>query len=192
MKPLPLRHLLAIAIAITCISLAISSYSTEVSRQDAQNGIVEWGAPPPPMGAYLETILAIPGSLVAAPLMVVAAVFESSWPFQFAIVFGATFFWYCVGWCIDCVTGAVEQDTPPKFVLIHFSALRIVSAILFPLFVLEGFRVGGYFCAIGKPPYWSEMLMYGIAMVWITIGASFALQKFRESHTNPRSCLFAK
>jgi hypothetical protein len=192
MRPVPLRHLLAIAIAITCTGLTISNYSPEVSRQDAQSGMVEFGAPPPPVGAFPETILATPGCLAAIPLMIVAGVFESSWPMQFAIVFGATFFWYCVGWYIDCVTGAVERDTPPRFVLIHFSALRIASAALFPLFLLQGFRVGDYFCAVGKPPFCSEILMYGIAMVWITIGTWFALHKFRESHTNRPSCLFAK
>jgi hypothetical protein len=190
MRPISLRHLLAIAIAITCTILAISNHDAEVSRQDAQNGFIEWGAPPAPTGAFLEPILATPGLLVAAPLMLVAAVFESSWPLQFALVFGTTFFWYCVGWWIDCVRGAVEGDTPPKFVRIHFSALRIVSVVLFPIFLLEGFRVGNYFCAIGKPPFWSEMLLYGIAMVWITIGAWFAGKKFRASHTKSLPRLF--
>jgi hypothetical protein len=191
MKPVRLRHLLAIAIAIICTGLAISNHATEVSRQDAENGVIEWGAPPPPMGAFPEAILATPGYLAALPLMIIAGVFESSWPFQFSLVLGAIFFWYCVGWWIDCVRGAVDRDTPPRFVLIHFSALRIVSVVLFPIFLLEGFRVGDYFCANGKPPFWSEMLMYGVAMVWITIGASFALQKFRESRKSPGLCLFS-
>ena len=192
MRPIPLRQTIALVVAVICIALSISNHVTEVSQQDAQTGVVGFGAPPPPMGAFPYEILATPGLLVAAPLMIVAAMFTSSWPFQFAIIFGAAFFWYCVGWWIDCIRGAVERDTPPRFVLIHFSALRIASAVLFPLFVFAGFRVGDYFCVVDKPPFWSEMLMYGIQMVWITIGASFAWWKFRESRKNPVSCLFAE
>src|SRR6185437_10887893 len=78
MRPVSLRHLLAIAIAITCTILAISNHDAEVSRQDAQNGVVEWGpAPSPPTEAFAEEVLVTPGLLVAAPLMIVAAVFES-------------------------------------------------------------------------------------------------------------------
>lgn len=119
--------------------------------------------------------------------MLLGSTLESGFFLQGAMILGAAFFWYCVGWVIDCALGLVPRETPPRFVTLHMRGLRVAGAILFPFGLLRGLQVGNYFCANNKPPYWSELLMYGIGMVWISLGASFELLRFLRSRTSGTS-----
>jgi hypothetical protein len=181
MKPAPLRHLVAIGIGAMCIALAISNHYAGVARQNASSDFI-FQTPFPPDGVFLEGALAFHGLISGLPLIIAGAEHESEWLLECGQILGAIFFWYCVGWWVDCVRGSVERDTPPRFVLIHLRALRVISVVLFPLGLIEGMRVGEEgWCANGKPPFLAELLIYGIGMAWISVGTWFAWQKFRES-----------
>ena len=176
MKAFPVRRLLTIGIVAICVSLAISNHYTKISQGPKNEFCV--GAPPPAAGAFPEAILVTPGTIAALPLILLGSTLESGFFLQGAMILGAAFFWYCVGWVIDCALGLVPRETPPRFVTLHLRVLSVASAVLFPFGLLRGLQVGNHFCANHKPPYWSELLMYGIGMVWISLGASFELLRF--------------
>jgi hypothetical protein len=181
MKPAPLRHLIAIGIAAMCIVLAISNHYAEIARQNAGSDFM-FETPFPPDGVFLEGALVFPGLISGSPLIIAGAEHDSEWLLESGQILGAIFFWYCVGWWVDCVRGSVERDMPPTFVLIHLRALRVMSVVLFPLGLIEGMRVGEEgWCANGKPPFLAELLIYGIGMAWISAGTWFAWENFRES-----------
>ena len=190
MRPVPLRNIIATTAAILCIVLAISNYYAEQIQNDEG---AEWmiGAPPPPLGVFPQAALTFPGYLIAIPLLILGSAFEAAWPAAVGMVVGAVFFWYCVGWTIDCARGATDKDNPPKYVLFYFSILRCASSAIFPFALLAGFNVGNHFCANGARPFWSDLLLYGIGMIWITIGASFTWQKFLEKRKTKPISLFA-
>jgi len=179
MKPFPVRRLLTIAMVAICVSLAISNHYSKFS-QGPENEFC-FGAPPPAAGAFPEAILVAPGTIAVFPLMLLGSTLESGFCLQGAMILGAAFFWYCVAWVIDCALGLVPRETPPRFVTLHMRVLSVAGAVLFPFGLARGLQVGTYFCANNKPPYWSELLMYGIGMVWISLGASFELLRFLRS-----------
>jgi hypothetical protein len=179
MKPFPVRRVLAIVITAICIYLAISNHYNAISQHPDDN--FGFGAPAPPDGAFPEAFLIAPGAIVVLPILMTASLFEPELLLTIALIISAAFFWYCVGWVIDCALGSTTCDAPPKFVTRYLRVLSIVCVGLFPFGILKGMYVGTYFCANGKPPYWSELLMYGIAMFWISLGASSELLRFLQS-----------
>ncbi len=184
MRPIPLRNVIAFAVAAICVGLAISNYYEEISLQEAF-GNYGFGAPPPPIGVFPFALLVVPGFLSGSFLIIAGAVMDLRWLLDGGQILGAIFFWYSVGWWIDCFRGSAERETPPVFVLIHLKALRIVSMILFPIDLWVGFNVGNSFCANNKPPFIPTLMIYGIQMVWVSIGAWFTLQNFRTSRQAP-------
>ncbi len=177
MRSLPLRHIIPVAVIAICIALSVSNHYTKLLPEYSDDTF-GFGAPPPPPGAFPQALLLAPGVIVALPVIIVGAVAESNWIVSTGMILGGAFFWHCVGWAIDCSRGVGGRETPPRFVSIHFRVLSVISTLLFPLGLLVGFRVGSYYCAVGKPPYWSEMLMFGIQMTWISIGAAFTMIRF--------------
>lgn len=189
MKPRPVRHWLAFAVAIICTALTFLNFHQALSQIDSST---EWvlGAPPPPPGTFIEEAIAAPGYLASLPLMIVSAVFQEPEVLDFSLIPGAVFFWYCIGWCLDCQRGACERDSPPTVVVIYLAVLQTASLILFPLLCLMGLRVGEHFCVDGAPPFWSELLIYAILMIWTTIGAFLGWQNFRKKRHLKVTSLF--
>jgi hypothetical protein len=92
-----------------------------------------------------------------------------------------------MGWFVDRSRGLLTTPTTPAAIRWHATALTATSAILFPVGVLAGFRVGVHSCAIGAFPYWADLLAYGIFMFWITLGAYFRLLRWRTSKAEQES-----
>ena len=176
-EPFPVRRIAAISAAVLCSYLSVASHYHQIAQQDASG--FGWGAPPPPVESFVEAALAIPGALAVLPIIVIGALAEDDLVTSGGIVLGAAFFWYCVGWYVDRDRTTLSTEDPPRIVVGYIQALRIASAILFPLGILAGLRVGNHFCANGVPPYWSELLNYGIFMSWVTLGTFFAWRRFR-------------
>ncbi|HLJ87325.1 MAG TPA: hypothetical protein VKZ53_10920 [Candidatus Angelobacter sp.] len=172
-KTLPIRRLAAICAAAACAYLSIASHFHIIVQQDLSS--VGWGAPAPPVETFLETLIAAPGVLAGLPVIVAGLSANNDWLTGAGVVLSAGFFWYCVGWYIDCSRATLSAKQPPEIVLGYMKTLTLASAILFPLGVFAGFHVGHHFCAVDAPPYWSEMLSYSIVMAWITVGASCEL-----------------
>jgi len=180
MKPFPLRRLLAITIFAICVSLSISNHYNTRIIQDSENQFF-FEAPPPPTGSFPQAFLVAPGTLVGLPLVILGSLLESDLVMSGGIILGAAFFWYCVGWIIDCAFEFTPHENPPRFVRLHLRVLSLVCAVLFPFGLLVGMRIGHHYCSNGVPPYWSELLGYGIVMFWISLGASFELLRFLRS-----------
>ncbi len=179
MRPFRVRYYLAATIFAISIGLAISNQYAQIANQKAWNNI-GFGAPAHRYGTFLEEILTLPGFLAGLPLIIAGIVVESNWFAEGGLILGAAMFWHCVGWYVDCARGAAAKEQPPKILVIHLRILMIASVILFPVGLLIGMKVGDYFCADGKPPFWADLLSYGIFMAWITLGVFFAWTKFRQ------------
>jgi hypothetical protein len=127
---------------------------------------------------FVEAVLALPGVLVGLPVIIAGVVWDINWLTEGGLVLGATFFWYCAGWYADCSRGMVNSEKPPRVV---------ASTVIFPIMTLAGWNVGQHYCANGTPPLWSELLMYGIGMSWVTFGTFFGLRRFRRWREQKRS-----
>jgi hypothetical protein len=188
-RPLPVRPILPLSVATVCTYLAFSNHFASISRGPVDS--FGWGAPPPPPEAFLEVILVFPGIPAGLPLIIAAVASGSTRVVHIGSILGATFFWYGVGWYVDLGRGLLEADRPPAGLACYMSALRIISVILFPLGVLSGLSVGNHLCAIGAPPIWSETLMYGITMTWISLGTVLAYLRYRLSRRRDFGSLFS-
>ena len=140
-----------------------------------------WGAPPPPLASFPKAFLEIPGALAGAPLALPGAILGWEWLTQVGLILGACFFWYCVGWQIDGARILVSSESRPAIVRWYLSALTIISFILLPLGILAGINLGIHSCAVGVPPYWVELVGYGISMFWITLGCYFRWLRFQTA-----------
>jgi hypothetical protein len=158
--------------------LTIASHYQSIPDQD----LYKWGfgAPPPPAEAFVEAFLAVPGVLAGLPIVIAGLALGLDWITRSGLVIGATFFWYCAGSYADWVRDMLDSPRPPRIVTGYMSALVVLSAVIFPFMVAMGFNVGRHFCANGVPPYWSELLMYGIQMFWVAQGTFFAWCRFRR------------
>jgi len=139
-----------------------------------------FGAPPPPIVYFAEAVLVMPGAVAGSPFALTGAILEIEWLAQFGLVLGAAFFWYCVGWHIDRARNIVQYDKAPAVVRFYLSALVVLSFLLFPVGLLAGIRLGVHSCGTGVPPYWAEVLGYGIMMTWISVGTFFGWRSFRD------------
>lgn len=174
-EPFPVRRIAAVSAALLCAYFSGASFYHSIAQQDISG--IGWGAPPPPADFFAEAVLAIPGILAGLPIILIGALTNSAWVTRTGVVLGATFFWYCVGWYIDCAR--LNTTEPPKIVVGYIKALRIASAIIFPFCILIGLRVGDHYCAVGVPPLWSELLICGILTFWVTLGTFFAWRRLR-------------
>jgi hypothetical protein len=180
---IPVRHVAAILAASACAYLCSISHYKAIAQQDPHS--IWLGAPPPPVEAFIETFLAAPGFLAGLPFIVAGSLGDLAWLVSVGVAFGAGFFWYCVGWYIDCSYTALPMQ-PPKVIGGYMRALGLVSAILFPLGILAGFSSGNG-CAIGRPPGWAVLLEYGILMFWISLGAFFSWRRFQARRATHRT-----
>lgn len=177
LEPFPVRRIAAISTVLLCAYLSIAGgYHQIVQQADFGFG---FGASPPPTEEFVEAVLAFPGLLAGLPIIVIGAVLKNDWVTRSGFVMGAAFFWYCIGWNIDCARTTLKNLQPPWIVVGYIRALQIASAILFPLCMLASVRLGVHFCAVGVPPYWSEILNYGILMFWVTLGTFFMWRRLR-------------
>ena len=176
-RPIPVRYVLAIGVASACLCLAIALHYEATNAPPNDGRMI--GAPPPPPESFVEAFLVIPGILAGLPLSLAGALFEREWLAQTGLILGATVFWYCIGWHIDLVRGAVGTESPPRLMRWYISASVTTSMVLFPICALVGTRVGVHYCANGVPPYWAELLDYGILMFWITIGTYLGWLRWR-------------
>ena len=176
--PFPVRRIAAFGTAAACTYLGLANYYASMAQQDAYSW--GFGAPPPPTSAFGEAFLAAPGLLAGLPLIITGAALGVDWLTHSGIVLGATFFWYCVGWYVDCARDMLDTDKPPRVISGYMSALVVVSAVIFPFAVLLGLNLGPHFCANGAPPYWSAVLMFGICMFWVTLGVFFGWRRFQR------------
>src|SRR5438309_5668404 len=117
MRPIsliPMRFVLAIAIAVLCGCLAVAlHYEAAVYPPNDGFMIV---APPPPPASFLEAFLVIPGALAGSPLALPGAILEREWLTQIGLVLGAAVFWYCIGWHIDSARGVLKSEKAPVMV----------------------------------------------------------------------------
>jgi hypothetical protein len=137
------------------------------------------GTPPPPLAVFPEAFLAVPGVLASLPVTLAGMILDLDWLSHLGLVLGAVFFWYCAGWCVD--SAHLDEGSVPLVVRWYLKAVIVLSVILFPLFVLGGLNLGVHSCMDGVPPYWVEVVSYGILMFWITIGSYFAWRGFRAA-----------
>ena len=174
---IPIRYVAAMAAAAVCACLAISMHNQAPTQQDYAGIAIE--APPPPITQFAEAFIVIPGVLAGLPLALSGALLGIEWITQIGLILGAAFFWYCVGWHVDSTRDVFRSEKPPAIVRWYLSALMIVSVILLPFGVLVGLNLGVHSCANGVPPYWVELLSYGILMFWVTLGMFFGWLRFR-------------
>jgi hypothetical protein len=177
LEPFPVRRLAAICVVASCSYLALANYYAAMAQPDFSWG---FGAPPPPAGAFAEAFLELPGALAGLPLIVEGLALRRDWVVKSGLVLGAAFFWYCAAWYADRARGMVSSERPPRVVAFYMSSLFVVSAAIFPLVALAGLNVGRHFCANGAPPYWADVLMYGIVMFWVSLGTFFAWRRFGQ------------
>jgi hypothetical protein len=175
---IPIRYVAALTAAGVCACLAIAIHAQPPMQPDYQG--FEIGAPPPPITQFAEAFLVIPGVLAGLPVALTGAVLGIEWITQLGLVLGAAFFWYCVGWHVDSIRDPSSSESPPAIVRWYLSALMILSIVLLPFGVLVGLKLGVHSCANGVPPYWVELLSYGISMFWITLGPFFGWLHLRE------------
>jgi hypothetical protein len=190
LKPLPIRRIVAVALVALCICLAFANHYDSVIAEQAP---ADWGfgAPPPPLGQFLEAFLVMPGTPAGLPVMVIGWSHGPDWLVDLGLILGAAFFWYAVAWYVDWSRGATDTDKAPKLVRAYLSTLQVLSVLVFPLVVCEGFSIGRHFCASGVPPLWAEQVMFGIMMTWVTIGAFFACHNFRKKRELGLQALFS-
>jgi hypothetical protein len=177
-EPFPVRRLAAVCAAATCTYLALANHYAAMVQPDFFS--LGFGAPPPPNGAFAEGFLELPGVLAGLPVIIGGSALGLDWVTHSGLILGATFFWYCAGWYADRARNIVNTETPPRVVAWYISTLAVISAVMFPVAALAGLNVGQHFCANGVPPYWSEVLTYGIVMSWVTVGTFFAWRRFRR------------
>jgi len=177
-EPFPVRRLAAVFAAAGCSYLALASHHHHIIQERVVG--VGFGAPPPPTETFAEAFLAVPGILSGLPIIIVGSTTQKGWITSTGVVLGTAFFWYCVGWYIDSVRATLNAPQPPRYVVGYMRALVILSTIIFPLGVLAGFGIGNHSCASGAPPAWSEPVMYGIVMSWVSVGTFFAWLRFRR------------
>jgi hypothetical protein len=134
----------------------------------------------------------MPGVLAGLPLVILGATFDHEWLTQTGLVLGDAFFWYCIGWQIDCTRGLVQTDERPRIVRWYLSAMTVASIIFLPFDILAGINLGVHSCAVGIPPYWAELVGYGIVTFWITIGCYFGWLRFRDSRKQRYSLILFK
>jgi hypothetical protein len=180
------RHIMAVLATSASGYLSAVSHYKEIAQQDPYS--IGFGTPPPPVEAFIEAFIAAPGILAGLPFIVAGGLSDVAWLVNLGVAFGAGFFWYCVGWYVDCSHSA-SPIQPPKIIRGFMRALTIVAAVLFPLGILAVFSSGNG-CAFGRPPHWVVSLEYGILMFWISLGAFFTWRRFqarramhRPSHT---------
>jgi len=189
MQPIPTRHVLAFGILGICGWLAVLLHFQSVSYLE---GDLLWVAPPPPIASFPEGFLVMPGVLAGLPLIALGATLNHEWLTQAGLVLGAAFFWYCIGWQLDCMRGLVRTDERPRIVRWYLSALIVVGIILLPFDILAGINLGVHSCAVGIPPHWAELLGYAIVTFWITIGCYFGWLRFRDSRKQRYSLISLK
>lgn len=177
-EPIPVRRAMAFGITAFCAWLAAIVHFQSVSYLASD---LLWVAPPPPIASFPEGFLVMPGVLAGLPLVILGATLDQELLTQTGLVLGAGFFWYCIGWQIDSTRGLVEGDQRPLIVRWYLSALTVVSIILLPFDILAGINLGVHSCANGVPPYWVELVGYGIVTFWITIGCYFGWLRFRNA-----------
>jgi hypothetical protein len=189
MKRIPARYLAVFLTISFYILLSFQIRYAEVSEQQIQRGNssqftgVGWGfAPPPPIGVYVREAIVVPGVLAALPFLVVAILFESEFVARICLVVGAAFFWYALFWYADRARGLIKSNTPPKHISMYLMVARVGSLILLPFIAWRGFSLGVHYCAYGVPPYWSEVAMYGIVLVWATVGSYYAWTSYTDRH----------
>jgi hypothetical protein len=189
MKSFPIRRIVAVTVTALCIWLAFANHDKSVVLE--QTAVGDWGigAPPPPPGQFLEIFLVIPGTLAGLPLILIGGIHGPDWLVSLGLILGAAFFWYAVAWSVDCSRGTTETDRPPKLIRVYFSALRVLSVLLFPLLVFGVSNGGGSSCANGAQPSWVGYVMFGIIMTWVTIGVFFAWRNFQSKRERaPLAC----
>lgn len=179
MQTVPLRRIVPVGIAGLCCWFAAVLHF-EAATLAPSNGLLI-GAPPPPTAAFPEAFLVIPGAFAGSPLALTGAIFDIEWLTQTGLIFGACFFWYCVAWHIDSARGILQDKAPPAIARRYLSAMITISVILLPLGILSGLKLGVHSCANGVPPYWVELVDYGMVMLWITIGCYFGWLRYRAA-----------
>lgn len=177
-EPTPVRRALGFGITAICGWLAALVHFQSVSYLASS---LLWVAPPPPIASFPEGFLVMPGVLAGLPLVVLGATCDHEWLTQTGLVLGAGFFWYCVGWKIDVTRGLVQTEDEPIIVRWYLLALIGVSIILLPFDILAGINLGVHSCANGIPPYWAELVGYGIVTFWIAMGCYFGWLRFRDA-----------
>jgi hypothetical protein len=183
-RSLPMRYLAAILAAVLSGTLAVVVHYESVELPTTDGMMI--ATPPPPAATFPEAFLVIPGVLAGLPLVLTGAILELEWVTQIGLILGAIFFWYCIGWQVDCVGGSLKPK-PPRIVRWYLSALVLLSIVSLPFGVLAGVNLGVHSCASGVPPYWVELVSYGILMFWITIGVYFGWMRFqaRKAEKHP-------
>jgi hypothetical protein len=189
MRPIPVRRAVTFGITSICGWLAAVVHFQSVSYLASD---LLWVAPSPPIASFPEGFLVMPGLLAGLPLVILGATLDQEWLTQTGLVLGAGFFWYCIGWQIDSTRGLVHDNETPRFVRWYLSALIVVSIILLPFDVLAGINLGVHSCANGVPPYWVELVSYGIVTFWITIGCYFGWLRFRDARKQRYSLISLK
>lgn len=184
-RTIPVRFAAALGMAGVCICLVIAAHHQRALQKDYVS-TMPFGAPPPPAVEFAEAFVAIPGVLAGLPLVIAGGILGFDSIVQTGMILGAAFFWYCIGWQVDYAHAEGNIGEPPVFVRWYLSALIILSVIFLPLGVLAGLNLGVHSCAVGVPPYWAEVLSYGIVMFWLTIGAYFGWLRWRVRREQTR------
>lgn len=185
-QPIPVRHVAAFGITTLCGWLAALVHIQAVSYPTSEPLLI---APPPPAASFPQAFLVMPGVLAGSPLALLGAIFEREWLMQTGLVLGSGFFWYCVGWRVDSARGILTAEKAPVIVRWYLSALIMVSIILLPFGIIAGLRLGIHSCAVGVPPYWVELVGYGMVMFWVTLGCFFGWQRYRSGRNRNDSVL---
>jgi hypothetical protein len=183
-EPFPLRRIASLSAGLACAYLSAASHYKAIAQQDFSSAI-QWGIPAPPLESFAEGFLAIPGVLAGLPVIILGTISHIDWITSMGLCLGAAFFWYCAGWYIDSVRPGLQADQPPRFATIYMTLLAVGSLSLLPVGMLAGLNVGNHYCLVNMPPYWSEILGYGILMFWLTIGAFFGWRTLRGQPRNP-------
>jgi hypothetical protein len=178
MKRIPARYLAGFLTAVLCVLLTIDSHSVRVSESQSMGW--DWTAPPPPPSSFLKAFLAAPGVVAGLPLIIAGGLLRNDYLIQAGVTAGAAFFWYALMWYLDCARGLTKSDKPPRHIRAYVTTLKFASVILMPLAIWRGFRLGDRWCAFGAPPMWSEMVMYGIVLGWLTTGTYFTWASIRD------------